>query len=181
MRQSGNIDSGAGTVIGKTAINFSHLWAIRFIRQLGYIDDYDTNDINRLVFTDQNGVQRTEPYTAAGTSTSTHSLPLRDWLLPHTSLTLRRLCLWKADAITVEDANGDPIAGIISGAAISFSFAYDANTQGGRTAGTDAAVTVVAGNAGSAKPVVATYTITRAVGQNITLTAEQDRAYVNPA
>ena len=54
----------------------------------------------------------------------------------------------------------------------------DGNSQGSRTPATDAPVTVVAGNAGSAKPVVATYTITRATGQSITLTAETDRAYL---
>ena len=184
LRQSGNIDSGAGTVIGKTADQLLSFVGDTLYTTTGvYIDDYDTNDINRLVFTDQNGVQRTEPYTAAGTLNFNSFLTAGGtgyYRMYFTDLG-GDYDYGKAGAITVEDANGDPIAGTISGAAISFSFAYDANTQGGRTAGTDAAVTVVAGNAGSAKPVVATYTITRAVGQNITLTAEQDRAYVNPA
>lgn len=81
-------------------------------------------------------------------------------------------------AITVQNASAADIQGTISGSSIPFTFAYDSNVQGGRTAGTDAMVTVVAGNAGSAKPVVTNYTITRATGQNITLTAEQDRAYL---
>ena len=80
-------------------------------------------------------------------------------------------------AVTVNDKDGNPIAGTISAASIPFTFDYDGNTQGGRTAGTDAAVTVVAGNAGSAKPVVTTYTITRSTGQGISLVAENDRAY----
>jgi hypothetical protein len=50
--------------------------------------------------------------------------------------------------------------------------------QGGRTAGTDAAVTVIAGNPGSAKPVVATGTIDQSKAISITLTAETDRAYL---
>ena len=81
-------------------------------------------------------------------------------------------------AVTVQNASATDIQGTISGASIAFTFAYDSNVQGGRTAGTDAMVTVVAGNAGSAKPVVTNYIITRATGQNITLTAEQDRAYL---
>ena len=81
-------------------------------------------------------------------------------------------------AITVNNASGVGIFGTITSNSIPFTFAYDANVQGGRTAGTDAAVTVVAGNKGSAKPVVTTYTITRATGQGISLVAENDRAYV---
>ena len=83
-----------------------------------------------------------------------------------------------ANAITVNDKDGLPIAGTITGSSISFTFDYDANTQGGRTAGTDAAVVIVAGNKGSAKPVVATGTITKAKGISFGLVAETDRAYV---
>lgn len=81
-------------------------------------------------------------------------------------------------AITVDDALGADIAGTISGASIPFTFDYDGNVQGSRTPGTDAVVVVVAGNAGSAKPVKTTYTITRTTGQNIALVAETDRAYL---
>ena len=70
------------------------------------------------------------------------------------------------------------ISGSITATSASFTFAYDTNTQGGRTAATDAAVTIVAGCAGSAKPVVTTATITRTTGQAISLVAEQDRAYL---
>jgi hypothetical protein len=80
-------------------------------------------------------------------------------------------------ALTVNDKDGTPITGTIAGSTISFTFDYDGNVQGGRTAGTDASVTVVAGNPGSAKPVVATGTITRNKGISISLVAEADRAY----
>jgi hypothetical protein len=80
--------------------------------------------------------------------------------------------------VTVDDDSAADIAGTISGASIAFTFDYDGNVQGGRTPGTDAAVTIVAGNAGSAKPVVATGTITRSKGISFTLTAEADRAYL---
>jgi integrase len=59
-----------------------------------------------------------------------------------------------------------------------FTFDYDGNVQGGRTAATEAAVTVVAGRPGYAKPVVATGTITRSKGISISLVAEQDRGYI---
>jgi len=179
LRQATDIDSGLGTVIGRTAASMLSFTGDTLTTETGvYIDNYDTNDINRLVFTDQNGVKRTEPYTAAGT------LNFNSFLTAGGTGYYRMYFTsgyGTGSAITVEDASEAIIAGTITGASISFSFAYDANVQGGRTAGTDAAVTVVAGNKGSAKPVVATYTIAKAVGQNITLTAEQDRAYVNPA
>jgi hypothetical protein len=84
----------------------------------------------------------------------------------------------ESGAVTVNNDLAAPIAGVINAASIPFAFDYDGNVQGGRTAGTDAAITIVAGNAGSAKPVVATGTITRSKGISITLTAEQDRGYI---
>lgn len=84
-----------------------------------------------------------------------------------------------ATAATVNDKNGSPIQGTITGGTISFTFDYDGNTQGGRTAGTPADVVIVAGNKGSAKPVVAQGTITRAKDYVHSLVAEADRAYVS--
>ena len=82
-----------------------------------------------------------------------------------------------ADAITVNDKDGFAIAGTITSATINFTFDYDGNIQGRRTAGQDASVVVVAGNNGTAKPVVATGIITRSKGISISLVAESDRAY----
>jgi hypothetical protein len=82
-----------------------------------------------------------------------------------------------ASAVTVNDASGSPITGTITGSTISFTFDYTGNVQGGRTGGTDANVTVVAGNASHAKPVVATGTISASKSISISLVAETDRAY----
>lgn len=181
LRQNSDIDAGAGTVIGKTAAALLNFVGDTLITTTGvYIDNYDANDVNRLVFTDQSGVQRTEPFTATGNLNFNAALTSGGtgyYRMYFTDLA------GSADygltgAITVQDATPADIQGTISGSSIAFTFAYDSNVQGGRTAGTDAMVTVVAGNAGSAKPVVTNYTITRATGQNITLTAEQDRAYL---
>lgn len=181
LRQNSDIDAGAGTVTGKTADALLNFVGDTLITTTGvYIDNYDPNDINRLVFTDFGGVQRTEPFTATGNLNFNSVLTLGGtgyYRMYFTDLA------GSADygltgAITVQDATPADISGTITSASIPFTFAYDSNVQGGRTAGTDAIVTVVAGNAGSAKPVVTQYTITRATGQNITLTAEQDRAYL---
>ena len=181
LRQATDIDAGAGTVTGKTANLLLNFVGDTLITTTGvYIDNYNANDVNRLVFTDKNGVTRTEPFTATGTLNFNSFLTLGGtgyYRMYFTDLA------GVADygltgAITVNNAAGTGIFGAISSSSMPFSFAYDSNSQGGRTSGTDAQVTIVAGNAGSAKPVVTTYTITRATGQGISLVAENDRSYI---
>jgi len=88
-----------------------------------------------------------------------------------------------ASAIILDDNQSTPtdIAGTINAASISANIDYDNNSQGGRTDKSAATgqigITVVAGNKGVAKPVVATGTIERSKSNVVTLTAEQDRAY----
>jgi hypothetical protein len=181
LRQGTDIDSGAGSVIGKTADLLLEFVGDTLITKTGvYIDNYNANDINRLVFTDKNGITRTEPFTATGT------LKFNSFLTSGGTGYYRMYFTDLAgtndygnvNAITVNNASAVGIFGTITGASISFTFAYDSNVQGGRTPGTDAQITVVAGNAGFAKPVVTNYTITRATGQGISLVAENDRAYI---
>jgi len=181
LRQNSDIDSGAGTQTGIITQKLMDFVGDTLITTTGvYIDDYDTDDVNRLVFTDVSATQRTEPYTATGTLNFNSVLTAGGtgyYRMYFTDLA-GAADYGVTGAITVDDATGADIAGTISSASIPFTFDYDGNTQGGRTPATDAQVTVVAGNAGSAKPVVTTYTITRATGQGITLTAETDRAYI---
>ena len=85
-----------------------------------------------------------------------------------------------SSALLVDNNSGADISGSIGGnATIAFDFDYDGNTQGGRTAGTDAAVTVVAIGLDTAQYVSATATIGRATGQNISLVAPLERNYDN--
>lgn len=181
LRQNSDIDSGSGTVTGKTADLLLNFVGDTLITTAGvYIDDYDGDDVNRLTFTDIGGVARNEPYTATGTLS--FNGPLTSGGTGYYRMYFSDLAgandFGLTGAITVDDALGADIAGTISGASIPFTFDYDGNVQGSRTPGTDAVVVVVAGNAGSAKPVKTTYTITRTTGQNIALVAETDRAYL---
>lgn len=181
LRQNSDIDAGSGTVTGKTADLLLNFVGDTLITTTGvYIDDYDTDDVNRLTFTDIGGVARNEPYTATGTLS--FNGPLTSGGTGYYRMYFSDLAgsndFGLTGAITVDDALGADIAGTISGASIPFTFDYDGNVQGSRTPGTDAIVVVVAGNAGSAKPVKTTYTITRTTGQNIALVAETDRAYL---
>lgn len=181
LRQNIDIDTGAGSVIGKTADALLSFVGDTLYTTTGvYIDNYNANDTNRIKFVDKNGIQRAEPFIAAG------NINFNAFLTDGGTGYFRMYFssnpagnYGSATAVTVKNAANADLAGVITGGSIPFSFAYDANVQGGRTAGQDAAVTIVAGNPGKAKPVVATYLISKAVGQGITVTAEQDRGYVN--
>jgi hypothetical protein len=185
LRQATDINTGgdAGTVTGKTADQLCYFVGDTLYTTLGvFIENIQSNDLNRIVFLDQNGVSRQYPYSSAG------SLNFNSFLtsggtgyfrMYFTTLPGAGNDYGESGAVTVDDATPADIAGSISAASIPFTFDYDGNVQGGRTAGADAAVTIVAGNPGSAKPVVATGLITRSKGISITLTAEQDRAYLS--
>jgi len=82
------------------------------------------------------------------------------------------------DAVTVNDADGAPIAGSITTSTVPFTFDYDNNVQGGRTLGTNASVTVVAIGLETAQYVLGSFTITRAVGLNFPVNAVLERNYV---
>jgi hypothetical protein len=182
LRQSGDIDAGAGTVAGKTADSLCYFVGDTLYTTQGvFIEDVLPADLNRVVFLDQNSVQRSYPYASAGTLNFNSFLTSGGtgyYRMYFTTLPGASNDYGESGAVTVDDNAAADIAGTISGASIAFTFDYDGNVQGGRTGGTDAAVTIVAGNPGSAKPVVATGTITRSKGISITLTAEADRAYL---
>lgn len=142
-----------------------------------FIDDYQEVDINRLVFVDSTGTERTFPFVASG------SLVFNANASSDSDLVYRMFFtsgFGTASAILVDDNDGLDISGSLGGASsISFTFDYDNNTQGGRTAGTDANVTVVAIGLETAQYVAAEGTITRATGQNISLVAPLERNYSN--
>lgn len=86
-----------------------------------------------------------------------------------------------ANAIIVKNNSAVDITGQITAASIAFDFDYDGNVQGTRTAGTDAAVSIVAQGLPGATWILTTFTITRATGQSITINADDERNYSNPA
>jgi hypothetical protein len=179
LRQNSDIDAGAGSVIGKTANALCFFVGDTLYTTQGvFIDGVIPADLNRVVFLDQNNVQRSYPFASAGTLNFNGVLIGGYYRMYFDTLPGASNDYGESGAVTVDDNSAADITGTISGASIAFTFDYDGNVQGGRTAGTDAAVVVVAGNPGSAKPVVATGTITRSKSISITLTAEADRAYI---
>jgi hypothetical protein len=84
------------------------------------------------------------------------------------------------DAIIVDNDAGTDIAGTVDATSVSFDFDYDGNVQGGRTAGTDAAVVIRAIGLETAQFVEASGTITRATGQAFSVVSSLERNYTNP-
>lgn len=185
LRQNSDIDVGAGSVIGKTADALLSFVGNTLVTSPGvFIENFNANDTNRIEFFDKNGIKRTFPFVAAGT------LAFNTNLVADTAAVYRMFFktlpgagndYGESGAITVNDASGNPIAGTISGLGeLPFDFAYDSNVQGGRTAGTDAAVVVISIGKNSGKFVSTEYAITRSTGQRVSLVAEKERSYTNP-
>jgi hypothetical protein len=180
LRQNTDIDSGTGTVIGQTASALLEFIGDTLKTTTGvYVDNIQANDSNRIEFTDQNGVVRTNPFVAAGTL-QFNSVMVgagSSYRLFFTAPAGVGNDYGEAGAITVQDSLGSDIAGTISNGSISFDFDYDGDTLGG-TAGTDKAVTLIGIKPNASKFAVATGTLTRSKGIVLSLVAETDRAYV---
>jgi hypothetical protein len=275
LRQSADIDSTPAIVTGRTADNLltfvgDTLVAGRSIPNNPNnggrgvcIQGFSSNDTNRLIFTDNSGVERTFPFVAAGTITfnpnlvddtdgeywmffqytrrttvanlqitgsanasgtlnsATAAIPVlsnNDYIRltgfantlnngifrvndasPTTSqvdivkvngenfvtqgpssVTVDQNPFESPQAIIVRNAAGNQISGSIGASTVNFDFDYDGNVQGGRTAGTDAAITIVAIGLETAQYVTANGTISRAVGQSYSVVSSLERNYSNP-
>jgi len=179
LRQSTDIDSGSGTKIGKTADKLlSFLGDTLYTSSGVYIDNILLADANRIVFTDQNGASRTNTYTASGTITFNSKLvgSGSSYRMMYATGPSTSDDYGQSGAITVLDASGNPITGVITSTSISFTFNYDTDTLGG-TAASDKAIVLVGVNPGSGKYAVSTGTLTRSKSMAFSLIAEQDRAY----
>ena len=84
------------------------------------------------------------------------------------------------DAIIVEDTTPANITGQITATSIAFDFDYTNNVQGGRTANTNAPITVIALGKADARWTVGSFTILEATGQNFPINAADELVYSNP-
>lgn len=144
-----------------------------------FIDDLDANDKNNVTYADASGVDRAFDFVAAGNLVFNNNLQGdSDAVYEMFFLSVPNGDFGTPEAVTVQDSDSNPIAGNVGGApSISFDFAYDSNSQGGRTPATDADVVVVAIGLQTAQYVRTDYTITRTTGQNISLVAALERNY----
>lgn len=186
LRQNVDINRGAGVIAGKTADALCFFVGETLYTTKGvFIEGVISEDLNRIVFLDQNEIERIYPYVSSGIINFSPNLVLGGTGYYRMYFTNDDAGLnagndyGTSSAITVNNSAGIPITGTIVSTSIPFSFDYDGNIQrGALSSGDDAPVTIVAGNAGKTKPVVATGILSKTKGISFTLTAEQDRAYL---
>ena len=193
LRQSGSINdvSGGTSVIGKTASLLMN-WTAKLI--CGFytptnpagggsgvmVEGLSDADVNSITFYDNTAATRDYPFVSAGTLSFNSNLTSGGtgyYVLYYTDLSATN-DYGTVDAVIVNNKLGNPISGTITGASISFTYDFTNDTAGGlRTPNTVTGVTLVAGNPGVAKPVVATGSLTESKVISISAVAEQDRAY----
>lgn len=174
----------AYTVTGKTADSLLRFLGDTLITSNGvYIDNFQDADTNDIDFFDVGGTVRRFPFVSTGIISFNDNLSndaSAEFFMFFTSVPSGSY--GSASAVVVQDNLSLPITGSIAGSSsYSFTFDYDNNAQGGRTAGTDAAVTVVAIGLATAQYVSTTGTIARSKANSISLVSALERNYDNPA
>jgi hypothetical protein len=196
LRQASDIDATDQSVTGKTADAL-----LRFVGDTlicgnpsptnpngggsgVIIEGFSATDTNRLAFYDNTGAARTFPFVASVTINFGANLvadPSAKYWIYFTTLPGGGNDYGESGAIIVDDNAAADMAGNVSGAAsVTRSFNYDGNVQGGRTAGTDAAITAVAIGLNTGQYVKATATIARSTANSVSLVAPLERNYANP-
>jgi len=179
LRQNSDIDTGAGTMIGQTADLLCGFVGDTLETTVGvYVDNIDASFANSIKFKDTGGTFRTNPFVAAGNMSFNTALigAGSSYRLMYTTGPGALDDYGEAGAITVKDADGIAITGVVTASSTSFTFDYDGDAEGG-TAGTDKPVTLIGINPGTGKFAVATGTLTASKNNALALVAETDRAY----
>ena len=139
LRQTSDIDAGAGTKTGKVTRDLLRfvgdtLYTIYDSGDGGvYIDNFSSSDTNRIVFADSTGTNRTFPYTAAG-SIAFNQYLVSDGVNSKYAVFFSQLQGGKKfgsnTAVIVKKAdNSTDITGSVPGVTVNFDFDYDGNTQ----------------------------------------------------
>lgn len=193
LRLNADIDAGAGTIIGQLSdelLQFvgDNLETLNATNPAGggtgvYIDNFQAADTNRISFRDNLQVTRTFPFVAVVTLNFSATLQGdadAEYFVFFSDANGNDF--GDTDALLVNDNGGTPVEGLVGAAAsIQFDFDYDGNNQGGRTPGTDAAITVVALGLGDAQHVIATGVIQRSTANAVSLVSPTERQYENAA
>ena len=180
LRQATDIDTGVGSVTGKTAALLAGFVGDTLETAQGvFIDNIQGADSNRIKFKDVTGTFRENPYTAGGPLTFNAVMvgAGSSYRLMYTTGPGADDDYGEAGAITVKDATGTPITGVITSGQIDFTFDFDGDAIGG-PAGTEKNVTLIGIRPNSSKFAVSTGVLTRSKAIGIGLVAETDRAYL---
>lgn len=196
LRQNSDIDSTDQSVTGKTADAL-----LKFVGDTlvcgdsipnnpngggsgVMIEGFSSSDTNRIEFYDNTGTKRTYPFVAVLTinfgSNLISDASAKYWVY-FTTLPGAGNDYGESGAIIVDDNSGADMAGNVSAqSSVQKTFNYDGNVQGGRTAGTDAAITIVGIGLATGQYVKATGTIARSTSNTVSLVAALERNYQNP-
>jgi len=135
-----------------------------------------------LTNTDNNGVKQADVVSSDGTSVDytdmLGNVQIDD--VTGDTVTVEEKAFDTASAVVVTDSGSADIEGQITTQNESFDFAYDTNTDGGRTAAEDAPVVVVAQGLEGAEWIFAEFTITRTAGLSFPVNAPDELTYLNP-
>lgn len=192
LRQNADIAAGAASVTGKIADTLMHyvgdtLYTDAATNPEGggtgvFITNFDIADQNSVFFTDNTGAQRQYPYSAnlilSFNSNLVSDGAAKYWVY-FTTLPGAGNDWGEAGATLVKNASSADITGTVTTSPVTFTFDYDGNVQGGRTAATDADVTVIAIGLNTGQYVRATGTIQRSKSNAIALVAPLERNYEN--
>ena len=193
LRQDADIDDGGGFLqIGKKVRSLLRmvgdtLYTSRIAEGGVFIDNYQDVDVNRLVFTDNSGVEVSFPYSAVLT------LSFGDNLINDTNAKY-----WvyftnddagdntgrdygTSTAILVKDNDGVDMTDDVSArSSVQLTYAYDSNVQrGNSSAAEDAPITCVAIGLDTGQFVKATGIIARSTSNSVSLVAPLERNYQN--
>lgn len=186
LRQATDIDADAtATVTGKTANALLKFVGDTLVTSNGvFIDSFNTQDTNAIEFFDYSGTKRTFPYVAALTINFGDNLQndqySKYWVFFENAGGNQ---FGSTNAIIVQDKDAVDMTGTVNPAwptkraSVSHSFNYDSNTQGGRTAGTDAAVVAVGIGLSTGQYVKSTGTIARSTANSVSLISALERNY----
>ena len=181
LRNTGDIDQGAGLVTGLVADSLLSFVGDTLVGSNGvFISGLNTNYLNSVDFYDFTGILRRYPFISAGTlnfGSFAGSGDFRYWFFFDSTPSGD---YGTSSGVIVQDKDNIFLSGTYLGSPISWSFAYDSNTQGGRTAGTAADVVIVGIGLTGGQFATVDATVTRSAGINILLSPAQERNYNNP-
>ncbi|MBS3953634.1 MAG: hypothetical protein KGZ88_11860 [Methylomicrobium sp.] len=175
LRRTADIDAGAGVRTGNvaSAIVFMDGATLKTIHQAGvggvHVDNLAASSRNNIAEADNTQAYRTYPFTAAITLEFDSFLvadagPAKFWLFDAATY-------GTSGATIINDADGVPITGNVTGASMSFSYAYSV----------DKPVVGLAVGKADAKIAIAATTIAQSTANKATFVAGQERWYANPA
>ena len=190
LRQSADIDDGAGTVTGNVTDDLAFFVGDTIkLREGVFLTNFDASDTNNILHDPIGG-----PFDIAFPFTASLQLQFGSNLVTDTDAVYRVFFtnddagdntgrdFGTANALTVEDNTSTAMSGLVSGAtSVTLAYDYDANVQRGNgSVSTDAPITVVAIGLATGQYVSATGTIARSTSNVVSLVSPLERNYSNP-